>query len=292
MLGLLHRVSTQSLVDLPAGGAQATLFCDFRARLLHRAWVARLADDSVWLLRDDAPGDTLAAHIDRHVFREDVKIENLGDRLAVVGVLGAVPVGGVLDSAPTVGLAPGRVIEREGVPSSVGIAPGVTLELVPASASGAASASPPTPAANAHTWELARIAAGRPRHGHEIAEAFHPFEVGLWEDVHLSKGCYTGQEVLQRLVTYDSVRRRLARVSGPGEPPATPMPACIGKERVGTVTSAARDGAGWTGLAVLAKAALEPGARVGVEDGAELLAIIEFPEGRPRGLPQTSSQRT
>ena len=207
VLGLLHRISSQSLTDLAVGEARATLFCDFRARLLHRAHAARLADGSVWLVREDAPGDTLAAHIDQHVFREDVKIENLGSGFAVVGILETAPGGGRAFSA---GGDAGtlHVIECASVPDRVGIAPGVALGLIAGSAAGAGSGAPG--AAVAGAWELARIAAGRPRHGHEIAEAFHPFEVGLWDDVHLSKGCYTGQEVLQRLVTYDSVRRRLA----------------------------------------------------------------------------------
>jgi len=271
-LDLLHRISTQSLLDLAAGEARATLFCDFRARLLHRAMVARLPDDSVWLLRDDAPGGPLAAHLDKHIFREDVKVEDLGNRLAVVGRLGGE-------------LAPGQVEVRERataqdgvVPGLVDIAPGAALEVVP-------SASAPLSPAETLAWELARIEAGRPRHGHEISEAFHPYEVGLWDEVHLSKGCYTGQEVLQRLITYDSVRRRLVRVGGSGAAPAVPVAACVGEERVGTVTSAlGRTPGGWVGLAVLAKGALEAGTAVQVEDGEVLVQLAPFADSRPRGL--------
>lgn len=264
VLDLLHRISTQSLNDLAAGQCRATLFCDFRARLLHRAFVARLPDDSVWLLRDDASGGGLAAHLDKHIFREDVRVEDCGERLAVVGRLGAEVVAG-------------SVVVRDGVPSLVGIGPGAALEVVDA------SAALPSPAEFA-AWELARIEAGRPRHGHEISEAFHPYEIGLWNDVHLSKGCYTGQEVLQRLITYDSVRRRLVRVGGAGAAPAVPVPACVGEERVGTVTSAVGlSSGGWVGLAVLAKAPIEAGGPIRVEDGDSLTTIEPFREQSPRG---------
>src|SRR5262249_31569473 len=152
-----------------------------------------------------------------HIFREDVKLEDWSDRFAVRGRVAS----DVSADAP--------VLENGGRPSRLIVGDVAALEVVPVTNSISLD--------QLHAWEVARIATGRPRHGHEIAAAFHPFEVGLADDVHLSKGCYTGQEVLQRLITYRSVRRQLARVAGPGEAPATPVPVCIGDERVGTVTS-------------------------------------------------------
>src|SRR5215471_9468113 len=82
-LALLHRISTNALLDLGPGGARGTLFCDFRGRLLHRAVVGLDGEGAVWLLRDDAPGAPLAAFIDRHVFRDDVRIDDRSHELAV-----------------------------------------------------------------------------------------------------------------------------------------------------------------------------------------------------------------
>src|SRR5258708_6194201 len=73
---VLHRIGSNVLAGLPPGRARGTLFCDFRGRLLHRAVVAALADGAVWLLRDDAPAEPLATFVERHVFREDVSIED------------------------------------------------------------------------------------------------------------------------------------------------------------------------------------------------------------------------
>lgn len=263
-LPLLHRISTQALEDLGRGESRATLFCDFRARLLFRAHVARLTDDSVWLVHELAPGAALAQHLDKHIFREDVTVEDWSDRFAVRGRVAS----DVRAGTPA--------IEEGGRPVRLVIGDTAALDVVPASTV--------LPLDQLYAWEVARIATGRPRHGHEIAEAFHPFEVGLADDVHLSKGCYTGQEVLQRLITYRSVRRQLACVAGSGEAPATPVPACIGDERVGTVTSTIASGPGWAGLAVLSTKALEPGAEVRVEDGATLGEIAPFAPKQPRGL--------
>src|SRR5262252_3223782 len=74
-LGLLHRISTQMLMDLKPGESRATLFCDFRGRLLHRAVVSVAEDGAVWL-RSETPAPELVAFLDRHIFRDDVVIEN------------------------------------------------------------------------------------------------------------------------------------------------------------------------------------------------------------------------
>src|SRR2546425_10845370 len=73
-LDLLHRISARFLSDLAPGQCRAAPFCDFRGRLLHRGFVGATRDGALWLLRDDAPGEELAAFVERHVFREEVRI--------------------------------------------------------------------------------------------------------------------------------------------------------------------------------------------------------------------------
>ena len=79
VLPLLHRVTSNALEDLQPGEARATLWCDFRGRLQYRALVAVASDGAVWLLRADAPGAELAAGVDKTIFRDDVKVEDLSD---------------------------------------------------------------------------------------------------------------------------------------------------------------------------------------------------------------------
>lgn len=259
-LGVLHRISTQRLDDLDEGGARWTLFCDFRGRLLHRAAVARAPGGAVWLLRPDAAGAELAAWVDRHVFREAVRIADAGAGLDVRVVADpAAPAGAEF--------GPG------GEPRRVRPGGGVALELVAAGA---------PPAGD----EGARIRAGRPRHGHEIAADFNPYEVGLAGDVHLSKGCYTGQEALLRLVTYDGVRRALVRLEGAGAPPLPPCEVRAGGAAVGRLTSvAARPGGGWDALAVLRPGAAAEPAALECPGAGAVLAAHPFPAARPLGLP-------
>jgi len=264
-LPLLHRISTQSLLDLQPGQSCATLFCDPRGRLLHRVQVAITADHVVWLLRDDAPTLPLADFIERFVFREDVRARVPRQDWSVRAVPG------------TLGLDPGAVREREGLPREIQTRPDWTLVLVP-------PGGPPPDV----TTEHARILAGLPRHDHEIAESFTPFEVGLGQEVHLRKGCYTGQEALLRMMTYKSVRRRLVRVRGEGPPPAVPRELRRVGEVVGWITSAVSEhdpkrGPGWTGLAVVKHEACDPKVEL-LEDSRPVTIAHVFEALPPLGL--------
>jgi len=66
------------------------------------------------------------------------------------------------------------------------------------------------------TW---RILANRPRPGLELTEATIPLEVGLADGISENKGCYPGQEVIERIVALGSPARRLSRIDGEGQPP-------------------------------------------------------------------------
>jgi len=259
-LAILHRISTQSVVDLEPGSCRVTLFCDFRGRLLHRAAVARVRDGAVWLVREDAPAEELAAHLDRHIFRENVRVE---EDAAHRGGVRAVPGG--------FGLAAGTVVEQGGAPFRLEIGPSFGLEV------GERSSDPDA--------ERLRILAGRPRHGHEIAPAFNPFEVGLAHEVHLDKGCFTGQEALLRLVTYGGVRRRLAIVTGTGGAPGVPRDILDRGKVAGVLTSAAGAGPGWSGLAVIRNEALDGPPALEVAGAGPVGSPQVFPVTRPAGLP-------
>lgn len=62
---------------------------------------------------------------------------------------------------------------------------------------------------SAESHHVLRVEAGMPAAGAELIEAYTPLEVGLEAAISGAKGCYTGQEVLARQVTYDKVTQRL-----------------------------------------------------------------------------------
>jgi folate-binding protein YgfZ len=255
-LPLLHRVTTNALEDLQPGEARATLWCDFRGRLQFRAIVAVASDGAVWLLRPE-PGAELAAALDKSIFRDDVRVEDLSEAQRFVLARGTTGETGVLE-------------EDRGVPAIVSTGDGMRI----------VRAGRGEPLA-----ESERIAHLYPRHGHEISDAFNPFEVGLAHEVHLAKGCFTGQEALQRLITYESVRRRPARIQLAGAMPALPSDVLAKGdapgERAGVLTSFDSG----EGFAILRRDELESGADFALADG-RVVEVIAAPEpARPLGRP-------
>jgi folate-binding protein YgfZ len=63
---------------------------------------------------------------------------------------------------------------------------------------------------SAAEYEILRVEAGFPAAGHELTEEFTPLETGLAPAISSDKGCYTGQEVIARQITYDKVTQSLA----------------------------------------------------------------------------------
>jgi tRNA-modifying protein YgfZ len=85
-------------------------------------------------------------------------------------------------------------------------------------------------------WECLRIAQGRPKPDAELTEDYNPLEVGLWQTISFSKGCYIGQETIARLNTYKGVKQYLWGVKLAGAV-AVGTVITIDGEKVGVLTS-------------------------------------------------------
>ena len=59
------------------------------------------------------------------------------------------------------------------------------------------------------TYEVLRVEAGLPAAGHELTEDYTPLETGLTEIISMTKGCFTGQEVIARQVNFDKVTKQM-----------------------------------------------------------------------------------
>ena len=110
--------------------------------------------------------------------------------------------------------------------------------------------------------------------------------MGLGNEVHLDKGCYTGQEALLRMITYGGVRRRMARVSGSGPLGALPLDLSRDGRRVGRLTSAVGEGDDeqrWTGLAVVRCDPDPPEIPIELPDQAAITGLELLPAPAPLG---------
>ena len=92
----------------------------------------------------------------------------------------------------------------------------------------------------AEALEFARIAAGIPRYGQDIRERDLPQETGQMRALCFTKGCYIGQEIVERIRARGSLHRGFTGfriVEGPL--PANGSKVQAGGKEVGEVTSAA-----------------------------------------------------
>jgi len=62
-------------------------------------------------------------------------------------------------------------------------------------------------------YNALRIASGRVGAGRELTTDYIPLELGLWDEVSFSKGCYTGQEILARMESRNKLARVLMRLN-------------------------------------------------------------------------------
>ncbi len=134
-----------------------------------------------------------------------------------------------------------------------------------------------------NAFELARIEAGIPRFGLDMDENSFPQECGIEKAaVSYTKGCYIGQETLNRIHTQGHTNRQLWKIRlghGPGLPPPAGSKLYLEQKEVGHVTSTMAEGEPLA-LGYLRRE-VEKGANVRlVFDGGESAVELLEPAGR------------
>jgi len=124
--------------------------------------------------------------------------------------------------------------------------------------------------------EMWRIAAGIPRYGVDIRERDLPQETGQQQALNFSKGCYIGQEIVERIRSRGAVHRRFTGFSFAGlAPPAGTKIERDGRE-LGEITSVAVLPSGnFIGLGYLRREA--GGAGTILEIGGTQATVSELP---------------
>ncbi len=257
----LHRMTTNEINRLQPGESTVTVLTNATARVVHVFTVLCKAD-ALWLLPAPGAAADLARHLQGQIFFMDkVQIQNASDayrRLRIVGPQAEQ----LLESSglPVAELAAEHWVAHDfgGDPlfllqQQAYDLPGYELVVPTAHAEAlqqtlqAAGATVVSAAAYAER----RIELGRPAPGHELVDSYNPLEAGLGWACADDKGCYTGQEIIARQITYDKITKTLVGLRA--EAPLT-----VGQElvregrKVGTVTSAVESNAlGAIALAVV-----------------------------------------
>jgi tRNA-modifying protein YgfZ len=238
----LHLLLTQHVSELPDGGATEALVLDGQGRVLHHMGVAHVGD-VVYLDVEAGELAQLLAYLQKMVFWSKVGPRDATVELALLSLVG--PQVEALLAAVGVPLPEGAAALDGGGYVRRARGPGVADLVVPRAALvdwwqrlTAAGARP----AGTVAYEALRVAAVLPRAGLDTDDRTIPHEVGwIGAAVHLSKGCYRGQETVARVANMGRAPRRMVlllldagdeHLPVPGEP-VTLEGRTVG--RVGTV---------------------------------------------------------
>ena len=249
-LSWLDSLTSQSIKGMRPGDSSETLQLDINGRL---EYAIRVIDDgeTAWLLVDSGEAEGLLAWLSKMRFMLRVELADRSDDFATIGSLGspALPVAAP-NGVPLVWNDPwAHVVQGGHQYAPVTDHPGAhwtySERLVdrPALAEASALVSDAMPAAGTLALEALRIAAWRPRLATEADEKTIPHELDwLRSAVHLTKGCYRGQETVAKVHNLGHPPRRLVMLhidGSDGVLPAAGDPVLAATVPSATVPSAA-----------------------------------------------------
>jgi aminomethyltransferase len=220
-LALLHRMSTNDLLNLGIGEGRVTLFTNPNARILDRATIFNQGDKAL-LLGEPGRGKALLAYLQSNVFFNDqVQFEDISNETRLFALHGP-SADSVMETLISGASALSSIHGQEG---AIAGTRAYVARRKPITGTHWMILAPVTHAteiwsyilesgkphglipAGSLTYNVLRIRAGYPAFGRELSQEYIPLEVGLWDDVSFSKGCYTGQEIIARMES----RNRLAK---------------------------------------------------------------------------------
>ncbi|MCJ1708691.1 folate-binding protein YgfZ [Microbacterium sp. VKM Ac-2923] len=244
----LDSLSSQALTHLAPGVSTELLILDPQGRVEHAAAVVD-DGDTTWLLVDATDADALASWLARMRFRLRVDVRDRSDELVVVGgtraaVAALTTVAPVwVDPWPDVspgGWAYARVEPHPGADRdwAEAIVDAAEFErLVERAVRGEVAL------AGLDAVEALRVAAWRPRVSIDADERLLPHEMDwLRTAVHLSKGCYRGQETVAKVHNLGHPPRRVVALQLDGSDnvlPARGDAVRVGDSVIGSITSVA-----------------------------------------------------
>lgn len=204
---------TQKVRDMAVGEVRESGWCDDRGRLLGLMWIWRTGEQSLHLVLEGTPADAFIEHFDRYILVDDLELFDRSDDLALVVLVGPQRATAAGLSSPVAGRAEAH--EGGWVASVDRGRLGLDL-LVPRAALAERFAGLVERGAlvgGLDLLDILRVEAGRVTFPDDIGPKQLPHEVDLRERIlNFDKGCYVGQETINRLDTRGQARKALAVV--------------------------------------------------------------------------------
>jgi len=225
----LQRMSTVAVKQLLTGHVAHGAFLTGKGQVVGLGMLERVAANDFLFWCSPGQSQRVAAHLEQFHFAENLNVADASGACALIGFWREEPFavpgsmqslsgewGGALVSAWREDIRPALIwgkIRRTDFPQIGSWLPH-------------------------EAWDYLRIASGIPQVGVEISDEII-LETGFDVAVARNKGCYPGQEVVERIFTYGSVNRKLTRVEWSGTLPALPAEVEIDGKAVGKWVSAA-----------------------------------------------------
>ena len=255
-VGYLHGQLSQDVEGLAVGASAWSFLLEPTGKLESHLRVTRLADDRFVLDTESGFGDSTRASLDR--FKLRTKIELTPVSWQAIGLRGpgaaSVAVEGAVVDAAVAWPAGSRDV----------LGPELTVD---------------APFLDAGLAEALRIEVGMPRLGRDVEIGSIPQESGLVPaSVCFTKGCYRGQELVERIAARGAERRVLRRFRVDGN--ATEGDSLTDKsgDAIGVLTSVATSPRSGTVAVGWVKGAVEEGSVVSASDGARVFVSSRVDE--------------
>lgn len=241
---LLHALCTNHVQELAPGEGLYTFFLNEKGRVLADSYIYNLGES---LLLDTEPetAASLAAHLDKYIIADDVVVEDETGSWFTVGLEGPASA----EAAVGLGIQPPAnrcaLIEWGGgfvVQVAETGMPGVRIFIPMDERHNLAArlTAAGIPQATQHEARVVRLENAKPRYGEDISDRYLAHETQQLQALHFNKGCYLGQEIVERVRSRGQVHRHLTPVEIETESPPAPESKLVsGGSDAGEITSAA-----------------------------------------------------
>lgn len=286
----LNGMVTNNIKDLPQGHGNYNFVLSAQGRILGDLYIYNRGEDLL-LDTERSQADPLLRVLNHFIIMDDVELTDISDQLTSIGVQGPQAeellkeIGVVPECAdPLVvcsiawqgqNVLVTRMASPDYLTYELWLAPQTAASLWDALV--AAGATP----TGAEALERFRILAGVPRYGVDITERYLPQETNQNHALNFSKGCYIGQEIVERIRARGQVHRTLLGFVLGAEVPQGSKIMVAGKE-LGEITSVARVRPPKTGhekvlaLGYIRREAEKPGSEIEVGEVRGSVASLPF----------------
>jgi aminomethyltransferase len=241
---LLHAMSTNHIQELQPGGGCYAFLLSAQGRILADCHVLCM-EDALILDTEPESAERVVAHLDQYIIADDCSVTDLTASRGVFGVEGP-KAADLLREITGADLPPphGWIAWQNGVLAAISSTgqPGYRIYVDTVEAQWAedwllgAGAVPATD----DECRTVRIENAFPRHGEDFGDHQIPHETQILSAVHFGKGCYLGQEIVERVRSRGQVNRKLVQLAiDSGEPPPSGTKITLEGRDVGEVTSSA-----------------------------------------------------